>query len=317
MFVIWGETTSEKDRGVVADKCVVCGEVATLRVRELFRKSHVYHIPLGAGTRVGETVTCTRCGVAASGGGGGYTAFLPEKQARGMSLGEVIEKTNPRLAEEIAYKVRLEREAREGGRAPGGPDPRVRLAFARLGDLPRRSPEVHDIQARLSEWGTLDAAPRERLLREVDDLAARHEKAEAVHYLVTQMAHKFKPDVDAFLSVLVFVVVAVGGGVWAGESLNGTGAWIGGATAVVAAVGLSAALHEGRKRAGHMKFFRRVLLPEADAKGVTPAEVLARLEAVTPADEKNVPNLRALATARPLLLEVLAEQGAVAELGAG
>ncbi len=138
MFIIAGESESEKKLGVVADKCLICGQVTVLRVTQICRRPHIYLIPLGSAKPVATILTCNGCGGKATGGPHAFAQFLTEKQAKTMSVGEILEQTNPPLAKAIAYRAQLEIAVREGrGAAAGGPDPRLQLAFARLAEHDR------------------------------------------------------------------------------------------------------------------------------------------------------------------------------------
>ncbi len=44
MFIIAGESESEKKLGVVADKCLICGQVTVLRVTQIQGRPHIYLI---------------------------------------------------------------------------------------------------------------------------------------------------------------------------------------------------------------------------------------------------------------------------------
>ena len=86
MLIVWGETDSERQRGAVADRCSTCGDVAVLRVHDIYRKSHIYYIPLGSGRLIGTVLTCGNCGGKTLCNPEAYAQFLPEKQVHDRAV---------------------------------------------------------------------------------------------------------------------------------------------------------------------------------------------------------------------------------------
>lgn len=307
MFIVSGEYNAEKKRGCVADRCAVCGEVAVLEVSQIYRKSHVYFIPLGSGKLLGTVVICTNCGGKTASEGSAFTRLVTEEQAKTMLLSEVLERTNPRLGESVAYRSRLEREARDQrSTVPGAPDPRLALAFARLAELSAAGSPCSELQARLSFSGTLSSTARDHLLREVDTVIAREQRSRASLAFVRRMSEQFKPEVDGCLGFLVLLTVTTAGTILA-CFLHGWAIAAGILAAVVAAVVLSARTHRALRRRVHKIFFRSVFLLEAQKRGVAPEDAVAQLRAIGSSGEPLDPGLRGLIGAIPLLIEVRCE----------
>lgn len=309
MFILHGEYDSQTKRGVVADKCAHCRKITLLQVTQHFRKSHLYLIPLGRGKLVATVLTCTECRGKIEGTLEQYAGVLPQKQAQALSLGEVLQETNPRLAGLLAYRARLEREARDFRPVdPTLPDPRVKLAFARLAELDLRDPQVIELQARLAQWGCLDEAGRNRVLREVDAHLRQMEEQEVRFLFIQSMAQNFKADVDGGLAFLTFIgllALGIAGSVWLlGEALLGAGI----VASIVAASVCSYLAHRWLCRRTQRRFFRTKFLPEAESRGVDVGQVVQVLAHIRAAGAHADEKLLKLAQALPLLEGVLKEQ---------
>jgi hypothetical protein len=192
--IIWGEYDSDKTRGIVADRCPYCDRVTTFRVIQRYRVAHVYYIPLGSGKLIATLLCCNECGEMIVGALENYARVLPKKEAQGLSTEEILQQTNPRLLEALAYRAWLEEQARTARPAdPGAPDPRVTLAFARLADLNPQDPRVLECQSRLAQWSTLAEEAQSELLRTIDDLVSEYECHAAVGRFVRLMGRRFQP----------------------------------------------------------------------------------------------------------------------------
>src|SRR5262249_37391694 len=97
MFIIHGTTNKTRYRGVVADRCPVCGDVQACNAYEDYSVRRLYIIPLGRGTRTGATRQCRACGTRAGAAEDAYEVVLKDLEARSLSLEELVERTNPRL----------------------------------------------------------------------------------------------------------------------------------------------------------------------------------------------------------------------------
>ena len=304
MFIIHGHYNREKDRGVVADKCLHCAQVSLLRVTQHYKVGHLYFIPLGSGELIGTVLTCTECRGTMTGVVEVYSRVLPREISARMTLGQVLAETNPRLNEEILYRASLEQKAREA-LGPGMPDPRVELAFARLADLNHRHPEVVRLHSRLAQWSVLDPAMQAQLLRDLDAVALDQERDDAALRFVRLMGQQFTPDVDAFLSVLICVVVA-GVGTAGSAMLFSDGAFIAGGVLASIFVGCIASFffNRAQRRYSHRKFFRNTFLPEAHYHDVDVVRALGVLQEPPPSVAHD-PGVANLAASLPILHQVL------------
>ncbi len=155
----------------------------------------------------------------------------------------------------------------------------------------------------------MDAEAKDRTLREVETLMAEHERTEATFNLVRLLAQRFKPDVDGCLAIVTFLLVVSAGITLAAILLEKSGIAIGVLVAIVAAFVVAAMAHRAWRRWNHKRFFRNVLLPEADARGVEIADLVFCLRSINSANEQLGANVCGLVKAVPLLQEVLADQG--------
>jgi hypothetical protein len=337
MFIVWGEYNREKDRGVVADRCIHCARVTMLDMKQFYRVPHVYFIPFGSGTLAATVLTCSECKGQMLGKMESYRKVLPKAATHGLSTGQVVEETNPQLHEELVYRANLEQQARnvinsgpsapraEHGiaeradvihmeidptpRAPANPrlpDPRVELAFARLANLDFRSPDVVRLQSRLVQWHALDDASKAHLLRDIENIADEQEQANAALRFVLLMAQKFKPDVDAGLAVFLLMGIVVAGLVLSFMLLGEGFACVGMVVSIAIAGAASWWCHRAQRRHSHRKFFRTTFLPDAHYQDVSVVRVINLLKDPPPsiAHEQHV---QKLAEALPMLQEVLKE----------
>jgi membrane protein implicated in regulation of membrane protease activity len=308
VFIIHGTRTDEKKLGVVADECPVCGEVTSHRLSEFYRADHLYFIPMGRGELVGAVLTCMQCGREYGSAAGAYAAPLSEKEARSLEPRELLERTNPRLAQQIELRARWEQEASAVTQAPvGRPDPRVKLAFAQLADVDRRDARVIEYHALLAQWSALDPARQARLLRDIKQLTADERKRKAADGFAVLVAQRFKAEMDGALTFLTGLVVLVAGITVAAILLTGMELAIGIIGSIILALVVAMIMHRKYQRRAHRRFFRKVMLPEAQRKGIEIAPVIEFLSGVDCRDVRIDAQLRALAAAVPLLKEVLAE----------
>jgi hypothetical protein len=306
-FIIHGNYASQNDLGVVADRCGHCGNLRVHRVTEHRRIGHLYFVPLGRGEVVAATITCTACNGVHEWRPERYTGYIPEAKARALTLGQILWKTNPAVADTVATRMRLERDAAawQPGR-DAGPDPRVALAFAKLADIH----EDDSIQQRslLERWNTLDAYSQERVLRDVDGLAEGNRHARDRARFVRAAAHKFTPG-DHTAKYCVFGAVAflccpLG---FVGLEPSGLGA-LGIVCGLAIALAAAWLFHWWYTRHVYRRYFRRQFLPEAERRGVPVAEVVETLGCIDPRDKQVDEHLRDLACGLPVLNQVLAEQ---------
>ncbi|VTU00760.1 unnamed protein product [Gemmataceae bacterium] len=309
MFIVWGELNVEKRLGVAADKCPLCSRVSLVNVVGVYRKQHIYYIPLGSGTLAATVLTCQDCGGKMTCATHPYSRLLPHSQAGAMHVGEVLEQTNPSQAKAIVSRMQLEDRARAGHPvAPGEPDARLQLAFVRLAELNPSDPEVIALRTRLSQWGMQDAETNTRTLLDLDSLIHQYESSHAVNNVVGLLAQRFKPEPDGCLAFLAFLITAIAGIVAVVEWLDTADLMFAIPAALVTAAVVAFGVHAAWRRKNHKWFFQAVFLPEVKRRGMAVGDVVSRLRPLSPRDERLDPNLRGLIRALPLLDEVLAEQ---------
>jgi hypothetical protein len=306
VWIFFGEYDWEKELGVVGDECSVCGELATLKVSQFYRKFHLYFIPLTSGRLLSTILTCSRCGSRVDGNINAYEQPVPEREARDLGVEWVLKRTNPRLAYSLRRQAKLEREVKEGRvREGAGPDPRVELAFARLAELGTAHPRAPELLARLAQWSILDADEQAMLLFEVETLFSDKKRVQDAAYFVQRIALRFNPRVDAGLGCLTAAVIFFGAIALA--YFLAPLALLSVMASCVAAPVLGVRVHRAYRRSVHKKFFRTIFIPEAAQQGIEMADVVATLQRINPLDKRLDKQLRGLAANIELLNEVLLE----------
>jgi hypothetical protein len=318
MILISGEYYSIRVRGIVADKCSNCGRVTTLRVVERYRTAHLYFIPLGFGRQIGSYLKCCECGDKSAGTLENYAKVLPRKMAKGLTTGEVLQQTNPRLAESLACRARLEQDVLEARpAAPGAPDPRMTLASVRLADLNSQDPRVLEFQDRIAHWNALDAVAQTKLLHAVDAFVNHCESHEATVRFLWVMGKRFRSRVSAGqgFGVLTFLA-AVGLGIPAMVFLlqQKEQRPIGALVVVLSAAVIAPIAGWWYRRRVHRRFFRSTFVPEADSREVGVALAVSLLQSVDPSDRQISRGVRSLANGLPLLKQVLDAEGRLEEI---
>ncbi len=111
MFIVWGTKIVRKARGRRADYCPICREVRPFKAVEVRSVGHIYYIPLGRGKVEHMSDTCEDCDVELfrEPGEGGEPV-----RDRWADVEELIERTNPKLRQEIAGRLDVERRAAAG-----------------------------------------------------------------------------------------------------------------------------------------------------------------------------------------------------------
>jgi hypothetical protein len=318
MFVIAGEYNLDKKLGMVADRCTICGSVTLLSATKLARMDHAYFIPVSSRKQLGTVLVCSECKGKSVCSPQSFACFLPEKEARSLSLNEVLLRTNPRLAESMNHRARLEREslgAPEVARKDGI-NPRVELAFLKISCLSGNDKRIVELQAKLAQWGALDSATQSRILSDVDTLAGEYERREASEHFLNFVAQRFKPEISGLPKLMSFVLPLIPGIAFTMIFLNGneTRMATGLALSFVPALAVGLLANWYFLRQMHKQFFRSVFLPEADERGLRMAPVIELLGTVDTDDLRIDERHRGMARAIPLLKQVLAEQNRYVEM---
>ncbi|MBM3465259.1 MAG: zinc-ribbon domain-containing protein [Armatimonadetes bacterium] len=133
MFVIFGTKGREEPRGIVAEHCPSCGGPRPFNVIEHYEVGHIYYIPLGNGSKKGVGLRCVECRSEFHFNPHKYAAVLPASVARGCSFEELIERTNPRLAEQLGLADAASRPTQVVGAAEAVSQAAVPTACAKCG----------------------------------------------------------------------------------------------------------------------------------------------------------------------------------------
>lgn len=311
MLVIAGDYNLDKNLGAVADRCPICGEITILRVTKLVRLAHAYFIPVGARRYLGAIMACGDCGGTSPCEQQKYAGFVPYNDAKDMEIGEVMLRTNPRLAEAISRRALLEQELLNAdGDSCENRDLRVALALVKIADLDPRDLSVIRLQASLMQWNSLDALSQSKVLSDIDVLAAQKERTDACAYFINRVAQQFKPELTGLFVMLPFAAPLIPGISLSMVFLNANAKTLATGVALSFFPSLVFGLIVNRfiLRQRHKRFFRTILLPEAECHGIQIRDIIEMLDRFNVAETGPNENLRSLARAMPLLKEVLAEQ---------
>lgn len=182
MFIIWGKKTLNKDGGVVADWCNICQIATFFRLTDHYSVGHIYYIPLGGGTYTTSERLCMTCTARVGCDRNAYTRTLSNQEATGMTLDDMIQTTNPSLAENIKKQrdfhqqiaTRITTAQQSAPSESGAPvvsvaDTQMVAALNQLNKLDSRGQETSDFINQLRSWDHLTPSEREVLLYEIND----------------------------------------------------------------------------------------------------------------------------------------------------
>lgn len=222
-IIIWGKKIRTEPRGIVAEKCSVCGDTERFAVTDYYEVEHIYYIAIGRGTRVDCTSECARCRSQFRIAPDNYDDYLPPADADMLSLDEIVDRTNPRLAYSRDMRRGLETMAREqpsrapgdtatGVTVPGTPvrevplpmqDAELREAIGRLEPYEGTGQEVAKLMRRLQSWPILDAASRAGLLQEVNAFIETQQKTTRAVSFFNSMAAALPPRLGCLPATLL------------------------------------------------------------------------------------------------------------------
>lgn len=301
MFIIHGSYDRDRPRGVVAERCNRCGEVTLFGLTQRYKVPHIYFIPLGSGELQETVLACTRCGTRAQTSVAQYEQIVPKKRARSMSLGDIIEATNPRLAQLLVHVSQLD----------GATDPRVQAACDALWEIGAHHAATKYFLDRLARWASLNAGSQARLLGEIDAWNQQQQRRRDRVELLRAVAPLFKKDVVPVLALLAFVVVTVAGLTAVFKLLSDHAVATAGIVATFVAAGISAVwAHRWCIRRAHRHFVLKILIPQAEARSIDLSALMADLKAVGPNDPEESRHVKALAEFRRSLVQILEQEGA-------
>lgn len=224
MFIIWGTKTREEDGGIVADWCDTCRAPSYHKLTHYFKVGHIYYIPLGKGTPAGTNRQCTQCGTTHSCNPSVYSRPLTHEEAIGRSFEEILQTTNPTLAETLHKQRAFEQQVAEriaqsadpatlasavtpiGGTA----DHRMLAALQTLGTLDARDKDVVQFMDRLQKWDYLTPSEREVLLHEISAFAAEDRKVNAALHFI-KMLPTPTPNWISYLGCFGGLAILIGG----------------------------------------------------------------------------------------------------------
>ena len=283
MLIIWGTKVNRDPRGTVADQCPACMEVQRFAVTDHYEVSHIYYISVGQGTRVASTRQCWRCGSEFSCVRDGYNEFLGEGTAKGMSLDEIIERTNAPLAEVRAARRRIETMASERPSQPGGDsatqmmlpgtplreaptmmqDADLRETLGRLKAYEGSAPEVTDFLQKLQGWRSLDSSGRAALLEEVSTFIDNQQKTDRAIAFLDRMVASYPQHVGWFPALVL--LAALGAVFWWAYSYCHPCVLL-----TFGAIGIAAvtACYVYASSAIRRRWMRHTVIPQAEEAGV-------------------------------------------------
>jgi hypothetical protein len=114
MIIIWGTRSRQECLGAVGDWCPACASVRPFTVKNLFRVSHIYFIPLGRGNRVATFRQCWQCGSQFYCSEAEYDQLVPEEDAERLAMIDLLRHTNAPLKNQLdAHRQREQRREQE------------------------------------------------------------------------------------------------------------------------------------------------------------------------------------------------------------
>src|SRR5262245_61284414 len=109
MFLIWGSTRRTVCRGVVADECPLCAEVRAFTLTDDYEIEPIWFMPIGPESLVASKRRCPACAITFDCQPEDYELVLPNQEAKGLTVEELLKRTNPIL------RTRLEARREVGG----------------------------------------------------------------------------------------------------------------------------------------------------------------------------------------------------------
>jgi hypothetical protein len=340
MFIIWGKLVKERKDGVIAGRCPKCGTIGLLDLFHQRHVPHVYFIPIGgAGAVVSVSTICRECGGVAHWTPDTFRHFVRDEDADEMTLQEILDETNPTVADELALQLQVERELRADA-SRRGDGIRPADATSPLAPMPPRTDiapseaqrayaavqlsqfvntsDVKELTKRLKRWSTLDPAEQHRLLGDITSYIAAEDRMAAVDRLLLRTSRKL----DGILPALLAYALAIGGCAiptalltfwWASTHIRKTD----GRDGVVVAASVVACLvpaaivalidkfHWARRR--RKAIIREEMLAGPAARSIDFGELLRRFDDSKGSRKNLGPGARMFLPHLPLLNEVLRE----------
>lgn len=97
-FLIWGTKRREENLGIVADYCPECEAICVFLLRDIYSVGHIYWIPLGRGSLQATAKRCWDCRMEFYAHEDDYEEILPRESYGKISMQDMLERTNPRVA---------------------------------------------------------------------------------------------------------------------------------------------------------------------------------------------------------------------------
>lgn len=292
-------------RGVVADRCPGCdGQVALFDVLDHFSSGHVYFIPT-PDEHGGTSAVCRSCGVHLACEEQLYEGFLSPVEADGLSLDEVLARTNVRLARSISFRQELLTILQQAP-SQGASDQDRRRAIERLGGLGDLDAEMLLVGERLLAWDKLDGLERQRLCDEISAIKGDHDRLQEAVEFGLSMAEKV-PGANGSVILLVIatpILLGIPSFMWPFALKLPQLVSFGLGLASFGVVAFTPVWLASRaSRTAKRRWLRETFVPEGKQRGVDFRLLLSILQGSQPHEE--------LPYEKDLLLQVLREDGTV------
>jgi hypothetical protein len=253
----WGAATEIIDLGVVAEWCPHCAQILPCLLRSVCRGHYACFVKT-TGPAVERSCLCTGCHQPFLGEHWRYAAVLPIGEARALPPEDLLERTNPVLAERI--------QLRELVRALGG-DRRFAVAYEQLEQM-RPGVLRSGLLRQLLAW---DRLPEEQRACLAEQVAARARAWQFSRQLAPAFPH-YTLSVAALVAALVMGPVFL----W----LPGARSWLWGGATVVAGLVAAGLVGETSYSRRVRRWTRRTLIPEARDANISLACLLEVVEDV-------------------------------------
>jgi hypothetical protein len=255
MRSMWGPVTEIRDLGVVAEECPHCERVTPCLLRSVYRGSYVLFVKTAAPTEESSSL-CTVCLKALPCQRWRYSAVVPLRKAKALSIENLLARTNPGLVERLQLRKYI--------RALGG-DAAFGLAYEHVERL-RAGVLQSNLLKQLLGWDGLSVEQRDALRQFIADHARAWQFA-------CQIATSFPRHAGFGQAALVaFVVWSMF--LW----VPAVRSWLWGSITLLAGLVGGALTWQLILRRNVRQWTRKVLLPEAQDANVSLACLLAVVE---------------------------------------
>ncbi len=246
MGIIGGPVTEVRELGVVAEQCPCCARVKSCTVRAVCQGWRFFFVKKAADPKEISCV-CGTCGTSFPCELWRYAMLLPAPQASALAVKDLLEQTNPRLAERLQLQEQVY--------SLGG-DARFAAAYEQLEGM--RPGELRSLLLQhLLVWDCLGEEQRARLVQRIGDCARA--------WLVARQVAPGFPEHAGTLPAFLAALAAWSAFAWAPAVRD----WIWGPLVALAGCGAAALTAHVLLKRRVRGWSREVLVPAAQRANVS------------------------------------------------